>query len=353
MSYATQTPDSPYDMSHATIKESRPFWEDRQIPLVELHDHVGGSVTPAVLWSLAHQQGLKLPTKDYWEFVNLVTIQDSHEHLNNYLEMYHLPEFIQSSPLAIERSVYEIIGGAYRASNVVTHELRYAPLKRNRSGEQDLDHIITASIRGLERALLEYPNQKAGLIFALDRSFPIDHNEICLGKAIRYSREQAVIGIDIAGPRPEGHFDYTRLKPLTDKAREAGLGITIHVGEEGNDTRELWDVVTEIEPNRIGHGILAWTDAKLMEHLAHKGIVLEICPTSNLNTGSIKSLDELRTIIRTFLDHGVKFCINTDGAELNRTTIKKEMRLLYNNDIMSEAELAKANEIAKAASFIH
>lgn len=352
MSYATNTESSPQDTSNL-VTGHQPFWEDRQVPLVELHDHVGASVTPAVLWSLAHQQGLKLPTKDYWEFVQLVTIQDVHEHLNNYLEKYHLPELIQSSPLAIERSVYEIIGGAYRASNVVIHELRYAPLKRNRAGEQDLDHIITASIRGLERALLEYPHQKAGLIFALDRSFPMSYNEICLEKAIRYSREQAVIGIDIAGPRPSDHYDYTQLKPLATKAREAGLGVTIHVGEEGKNTDELWDVVREIQPNRIGHGILAATDPKLMDHLAKENIVLEVCPTSNLNTGSIKSLDELRSIIRSFLDHGVKFCINTDGAELNCTTIKKEMRLLYKNEIMTEAELATANQIAEVASFIH
>ncbi len=353
MSLATEATDSKYDKTQTVNNKPRPFWEDRQVPLVELHDHVGGSLTPAILWSLAHQQGLKLPTKDYWEFVDMITIKDAYTHLNHYEKLYRLPELIQSSPLAIERAVYEIIGGSYRASNVVTHELRYNPMKRNRDGEQDLDHIITASIRGLERALLEYPYKKAGLIVMLDRSFPYEHNEICVNKAIQYSREQSIIGIDMAGPRPKQHHDYAQYKPLINKARQAGLGVTIHVGEEGHSTDELWDVVRQIQPDRIGHGILAATDPKLMEYLAKKNIVLEICPTSNLNTGSIESIDDLRNIIRNLLDHGVKFCINTDGAELNSTTIKKEMRLLYNNQIMSESELATANEIAKTASFIH
>ncbi len=329
-----------------------PFWEDRQEPLVELHDHVGGSLTPAILWSLAHQQGLKLPTKDYWEFVDLVTINTKHDHLNRYLSAYHLPELIQSSPMAIERSVYEIVGGAYRASNVTVHELRYNPMLRNRGGEQDLDHIITASIRGLERALLEFPHIKAGLILMLDRRFSLKHNNIIIDKAIQYSRERAIVGIDIAGPRKKDDHQYHRYQRMVERAKRAGLGITIHVGEEGKDTKELWQVVEELEPNRIGHGLLAATDKKLMKALAEKKIVLEICPTSNFNTNALATVDELKKIIRTFLDNGVLFCINTDGAELNCTTIKKEMQLLFDNKIMTEVELKRANEVACDATFV-
>lgn len=339
-------------IADSTKAQSQPFWHDRQIPMVELHDHVGGSLTPAILWSLAHQQGLKLPTKDYWDFVDMVTIKEPFQHLNNYAERYRLPELIQSSPIGIERSIYEIVGGAYRASNVVVHELRYNPMLRNREGEQDLDHIITASIRGLERALLEFPYIHAGLILMLHRPFPFEHNEIIIKKAIQYSREQAIVGIDIAGPRVKDNHGYRDYQPLIERAKAAGLGVTIHVGEEGKDTKEIWDVVNALQPDRIGHGILAATDKKLMRYLAKNEIVLEICPTSNMNTGAVTSIQELRTILRTLIDNGVKFCINTDGAELNMTTIKKEMQLLYNHQIMTEAELMRANEIAKEASFI-
>ena len=82
----------------------------------------------------------------------------------------------------MERSIYEVVGGAYRKNNITTIELRFNPMKRNRGGEQDLDHIIAAAVRGMDRAMLEYP-VKPGLIFCLDRAFPYELNEILVDKA--------------------------------------------------------------------------------------------------------------------------------------------------------------------------
>jgi len=90
-------------------------------------------------------------------------------------------------------------------------ELRFNPMKRNRGGEQDLDHIIAAALRGMDRAVLEYPI-RPGLIFCLDRAFTYSLNEIIVEKAIAY-RDRGVVGIDIAGPIVEDfHWgDYGRL----------------------------------------------------------------------------------------------------------------------------------------------
>jgi hypothetical protein len=132
--------------------------------LAELHTHLGGSVDPAVMWTLAHEQGIALPVKDYWAFVDLVTV-DPHgvDGLPQLDAIYKWTELIQSSPLAVERSVHGAIGGPYRKQNITTLELRFNPTKRNRGGERDLDHIIMAA-RGLDRARLEYPPVGAGLI---------------------------------------------------------------------------------------------------------------------------------------------------------------------------------------------
>src|SRR5262245_49727515 len=126
--------------------------------LIDLHIHVGGAVAPHILWSIAHQQGYKLPVRSYWEFVELVTARgDKVKSLEDYLAILHRwTEKIQSSPAAIERSVYEIIGKEYRGSRVTQLELRFNPMKRNEGGERDLDHIIHAAIRGMDRASLEY-----------------------------------------------------------------------------------------------------------------------------------------------------------------------------------------------------
>ncbi len=157
----------------------------RKVPLAELHCHLGGAVTPSIMWGIAHSQGIKLPTKDYWEFRDMITVSPRRNRsFDGYLQLFHWTELIQSSPLAVERSVYEVLGGAYRKNNVTTMELRFNPMKRNRGGEQDLDHIISAAIRGLDRARLEYP-VNPGLLLCLDRAFPYQLNEIivrCLHK---------------------------------------------------------------------------------------------------------------------------------------------------------------------------
>src|ERR671922_90948 len=103
--------------------------------LTELHVHLGGSVDPAAMWGIAAKQGIRLPTKDYWEFVDLITVgKKERKSFEEFLALYRWTELIQSSPLAVERSVYEVVGGAYRKANITTLELRYNPMKRNRGG---------------------------------------------------------------------------------------------------------------------------------------------------------------------------------------------------------------------------
>src|SRR2546425_12624268 len=205
--------------------------------LAELHSHLGAAVASDIRGSLAHEQGIALPVKDYWEFDRLVTVSDPQgvQDLDALNEIYRWTELIQSSPLAVERSVHAAIGGAYRSQGITTLELRFNPMKRNRGGERDLDHIILAAIRGLDVARLEYPQVRAGLILMMDRTFTAEQNAIIVEKAIRWA-PRGIVGVDIAGPRPGGgRCDYRQVVPMIETGREAGLGVTIHVGEEGGD----------------------------------------------------------------------------------------------------------------------
>ena len=149
--------------------------------------------------------------KDFWEFDALVTVSDPHgvQGLDELDQIYHWTELIQSSPLAVERSVHGAIGGAYRSQRITTLELRFNPMKRNRGGERDLDHIILAAIRGVDRASIEYPQVRAGLILMMDRTFDFRLNEIIVEKAISWAG-RGVVGIDIAGPRPGEGATTTR-----------------------------------------------------------------------------------------------------------------------------------------------
>ena len=83
---------------------------DPRTPLTELHVHLGAAVTPAIMWGIAHAQGIRLPTKDYWAFRDLITVGRRRRGFQAYLDLFHWTELIQSSPIAVERSVYEVSG---------------------------------------------------------------------------------------------------------------------------------------------------------------------------------------------------------------------------------------------------
>src|SRR3989442_13616 len=324
--------------------------------LAELHTHLGGSVASDTMWSLAHEQGIALPVKDYWEFDRLVTVSDPRgvANLDALDAIYRWTELIQSSPLAVERSVDGAIGGAYRSQGITTLELRFNPMKRNRGGERDLDHIILAAVRGLDLAELEYPQVVAGLILMMDRTFSEAQNAVIVEKAIRWA-SRGIVGVDIAGPRPRGErYPYRDLAPLVEEARSAGLGVTIHVGEEGGDygVEEIGEVVETLRPDRIGHGILAAREPALMAQLRELGIVLEICPTSNLLTKALPDENAVRDTFRAFVDAGVRFTIATDGPEMMRTHLRDELDLLLRIGALDEDELRDANARGHEASFV-
>ena len=239
-----------------------------QTKLAELHVHLGSSVDPAVMWEIAHAQGIKLPTKDYWRFTDMITVNPRKvKSFEDYLEMFKWTELIQSSPLAIENSVYHTIAGAYRKNNITLLELRFNPMKRNRGGEQDLDQIMMAAIRGIDRSSLEYP-VRTGLIVCFDRTFSHAQNEILLEKALRY-QSRGVVGIDIAGPH-SARFRYSECKDLYRRARAEGLGLTVHAGEdEGHDS--VRDVIKHLEPDRIGHGVRAIENGRTLEMVQRQG----------------------------------------------------------------------------------
>jgi adenosine deaminase len=317
--------------------------------LAELHVHLGGSVDPSVMWEIAHAQGIRLPTKDYWRFVDLVTVDSVRKKtFEDYLSLFRWTELIQSSPLAIERSVYQTIAGAYRKNNITLLELRFNPMKRNRGGEQDLDQIMMAAVRGLDRASLEYP-VRTGLIVCLDRTFNRRLNEILFEKAVTFSG-RGVVGIDMAGPARSG-FRYSTYADIYRRARKEGLGLTVHAGEDEGH-RSVREVLQHLEPDRIGHGVRATGDPGTMEILEKSGAVLEVCPTSNLNTGVLKGLGDLKRVFAALLARKVKFTINTDGPEMLKTNLRGEIDFLVRNGALKANDVLDANRTAFAASFV-
>lgn len=325
--------------------------------LTDLHIHLGGAVAPHILWSLAHDQGFRLPVRSYWEFYDLITVpRGAKTSLADYLRILHeWTEKIQSSPMAIERSVYEVFAKEYRSSYVTTLELRFNPMKRNSGGKMDLDHIIHAALRGMDKATLQY-GVRGGLIFCLAREFRLEQNEIILEKAIRY-KNRGVVGIDLAG-HEEHNMELDREQcqayaELFRRAKKAGLKTTVHSGETRNTEGEgVIAVLEQLAPERIGHGIRAAYNEEAMALLRKRNVVLEICPSSNLQTNAVGGPEELREILARFSSRGIRYTINTDGPYLLQTHLRQELEMCHREKILSEEQIRECLAIARQATFI-
>lgn len=322
-------------------------------PLAELHAHLGASISPYILWQIAHDLGVKLPKNEYHEFQDYIRLSPTRKlDLNTYLkEIYHpVLDKLSSGTLAVEQATYHTMAGAYRINGITLIELRNNPMRHNGNALFDLDHITMAMLRGMERALLAYKQLSAGLIFCMAREFNYEQNAIIVEKAIKY-RRRGIVGIDVAGAGNEKFKlkDYTE---LFKKAKAAGLKVTVHSGEVA-DATDMWETLECANPLRIGHGIRAAYDKPLMKELAKRGTVLEVCPFSNIFTKAVENTDELKFILRSFVENKVKFCINTDWPEtIEGAALPNQYSFLLEQNILSEEELKTCTRTAFEASFI-
>ncbi len=320
----------------------------------DLHLHLGASTNLHLLWELAHEQGIRLKEKNYWSFIKKLNIKkiDSNKYLRKLNKddqsPFSITQLIQSSPYAIEKSVHQLISYYYRVANVTLIEIRFNPLLRNRQGEFDVDKIILSAIIGMQKAMIDYP-VKAGLILESDRQFDYQKTKIIFEKAVKY-KKLGVVGVDISGPN-HNQFNILSLVDLYSFAKKNGLKTTIHTGEL-TDIDEMWQVVEKLKPERIGHGIAAHKDKKLLHFLKKNNIVLEICPTSNLKTGLIKNWLEFKKIIDTFLKNDVLFTINSDGPVFFNTNVKQEFAMLLRKNILTLKQAKSIISLAFKFSFI-
>lgn len=325
----------------------------QKTPLAELHAHLGTSISAQILWQIAHQSGFKLPKREFSEFREYIMLSPQRKiALNDYFEQVYHPflDYLSAGAQAVEQATYHTISGAYHRQNITVMELRNNPVKHSRFGEFDYDYVIMAMLRGMERALLECSGLSAGLIFCLGRDLTYEQNVLIIEKAIKY-RRRGVIGVDVAGPPTKGFIfkDYTK---LFNKARKAGLKLTVHTGE-AKDANDTWQALEHLSPERIGHGILAAYDKPLMKELVRRKVVLEICPMSNIMTKAVENVDEMKFVLRTLIENKVRFCINTDWPEMiEGCRLRRQMEWLHAEGLLSAEEIAVCNRTAFEASFV-
>lgn len=309
--------------------------------MLDLHIHLGGAIPAPVLWEILCDGGLTTGYETYEDLLDFLTVDKNKlRSLDDFLGRYfHATELIQSSPQAASAAAYQAIAKSYRRAQIGGIELRYNPLKRTRQDFHTLDSIILASIQGLQKASMHY-RVRTGIIFSLGKELDLESNEKIIDAAIRFHRNgelagaHGVIGLDMAGPESK-RMDHDRVwlkdvARMLEKAKTAGLGTTWHVGEtdcSGPDALE--NILEIIQPDRIGHGIqLRKAEGKQKERLckmlSERQVCLEICPSVNLITRSVESLEEIADVLMLADKEGIPFCLNTDNPYLIRTNLAQE-----------------------------
>lgn len=307
----------------------------------DLHVHLGGAVPAPILWEIAQDQGLAIPHKTFGEFQEALSSSDTlHKSLDEFLGKYfHLTEEIQSSPQAVAASVYQTIAKSHRRAATDIIEIRFNPAKRLRGGLHSMDSILLSAGQGLERACLHY-GVRASLILSLGRDCPQKTNLEILEAAIRWhsARPSIFTGLDIAGPESQkleadkAWFSHTTQMFL--RAAAHGIKTTYHVGETAHTGwKNTLRVLTQIRPNRIGHGIeLRNAPPKILQTaldtLASTNTCLELCPSVNLATQSIRDFSELQAFARLLTDNHAPFTAATDNPYLVHTNPKRELDIL-------------------------
>lgn len=304
--------------------------EIRSIPKIDLHCHLDGSLSTETIRDLAKQSEISIPESDT-ELKKLLIAPENCGSLMEYLERFRLPISCLNIKENLRKASYSVVEDAAR-ENVTYIEVRFAPLSHINRGLKVFE-VLEEVILGMKKAEEDF-NINANIIACGMRHEPVEKN-IEMLKAAREFLGFGLCAIDIAGN--ELDFPPYAQRELFSEARRLNMPFTIHAGECGS-AQNVIDAV-ELGAKRIGHGIAIKYSEEARKLCLRKGIGLEMCPTSNMQTKAIASWDDYP--IRMFMDDGLKVTVNTDNRTVSDTNLTNEFHILNRHFGINEEEIRK------------
>ena len=300
--------------------------ENSDMNYTELHLHLDGSMRAETLLDLAVNSGVVLPDKIH--FFPGIGLEEA-------LLRFDTTVACLQTTDSIFRVASEICEDAI-ACGVTTLEVRFAPQLHPIASPEE---IVDAALDGI--------GGRAGLIlcglYGETPSILNSHVEIARAR-------QGVVGIDLAGaPHPSHQWNIADYADPFSRARELGVGRTVHAGEGGRPPAEIRQAIELLHAQRIGHGTSLLQDASVVELVIDKEIVIEACPTSNMQTGVISSVNSHP--LPRWLDLGVQACINCDNWLLSDISPVEEHQRALAIPGMSHSLLAQCLETGRRAAF--
>jgi adenosine deaminase len=319
-----------------------PAW--RSLPKALLHEHLDGGLRPQTLLELCSARGVRLPASDAEALARWMHANANSGSLELYLRGFAITIAAMATQAACERVAYEAAEDA-RADGCVLAEFRMAPLLLEPHGLPG-EAVVEAVVAGLARSPL-----RSALIVCGMRTDNSADTVRSARLAVRY-RDRGVIGFDLAGAEryfpPGDHAESMRI------ARDGGLGLTCHAGESDHGERVL--EAADLGATRIGHGIrivrgdTPEQTAQWIERARSLGLHFEVCPSSNVHTGAVSSLEDHP--IRDMIEAGLSVSCSTDNRLMSGVTLSDELEALHARTGLTLRQLAGLQRAAVAASFL-
>jgi aminodeoxyfutalosine deaminase len=309
------------------------------LPKAELHVHHVGSASPRIVAELAARHPAAGVPTDPDELQEFFAFRDFAHFIEVYLAVVDLvrtPEDVHvlTYEVAREMALEQRLRYAELTCTPYTSVLRGIPIEAYTEAIEDARVAAERDFGLVMRWIYDIPGESGVPAAEATLAYALDH------------APDALVGFGLGGP--EIGVPRPQFQPHFDAARAAGLRSVPHAGETtGPET--VWDAIRLLGAERIGHGTSAVTDPDLLEHLAESGIVLEVCPTSNVATRAVDTLDEHP--LRTFVEAGVPVTINSDDPPMFGTTLNGEYAVAARLLDLDEAGVADLARAAVRASF--
>ena len=303
----------------------------KKMPKTELHLHLDGSV--------GIETAMKLSGKTEKEVRNLMVAPDKCENLGDYLNRFDFPISLMQTRenlMAISKELADRLA----EQNVMYAEIRFAPMFHTKNG-LDYEEVVESVLEGLK----QNQNIKTNLILCLMRGMGEAENYQTIDVAKQFLGK-GVCAVDLAGD--EANYPVEEFAEFFEYATKSNVPYTIHSGEAGPASEVRRSI--ELGAKRIGHGIHSVQDIDVTKLVRDKKVLLEVCPTSNVQTNAIS--DFKSHPIKKLYDAGIVVSVNTDNATVSNVSLTEEYEKLAETFHFTEKDFEKMNLYALDKAFV-
>jgi adenosine deaminase len=313
------------------------------LPLIDLHRHIDGTIRLATILDLARQHNLPLPADSLEELRPHIQVTKPETDIMAYFRKFNWMISVLADLDACRRVAYEnVLDAAGEGIDYI--ELRFSPWFMAEPHGLDPAGVVAAVVEGVQAGAADAGEIEVGLIGIISRTYGVEIGMKELRALL--TRKADIVGLDLAGD--EANFPPALFIEHFKIARDTGWGVTVHAGESAGP-ESVRSAIEDLGATRIGHALSIVDDPTLMAEMLEKGIGIEANLTSNLHTNSVQSY--AAHPLKRWLDMGLLATINTDDPGISPVTLRDEFELAAPQAGLTLEDTGKAQENAMRIAF--